>query len=59
MKYWRNETSVKGNINCEKYTINNKLYDKAEFKKKKKKITAHLDEEGGVRWPYTKFFIFH
>ena len=29
MKYGRNETPVNGNINCEKYTINNNLYGKA------------------------------
>ena len=29
MKYWRNETPVKSNINCKKYAINNNLYDKA------------------------------
>ena len=31
----KNESAVKGNINCEKYTKNNSLYDKAEifFKK--------------------------
>ena len=31
MKYWRNETPVKSNINPEKYPINNNFYDKAEI----------------------------
>ena len=31
MKYWRNETPVKSNINREKYAINNNFYDKAEI----------------------------
>ena len=35
MKYGRNETPVKSNINCEKYTINNNLYGKAEIFLKK------------------------
>ena len=38
MKYWQNETLVKSNINCEKYTKNINLHDKAEiFLKKSKK----------------------
>ena len=34
MKYWQNETLVKGKINCEKYRKNINLYDKAEIFKK-------------------------
>ena len=31
MKYWRNETPVKSNINREKYAVNNNFCDKAEI----------------------------
>ena len=35
MKYWRNKTPVKSNINFKKYAININLYDKAEIFLKK------------------------
>ena len=58
MKYWQNETPVKSNINCEKYTKNINIYDTAEIFKKitQKIITTHLDA-GGARWPRTNLFI--
>ena len=42
IKHWQNETLVKSNINCEKYTKNINLYDKAEiFFKISKKNNNH------------------
>ena len=60
-KALQNETLVKRNVNCKKYTTNINLYDKAWIflKKNLKKIiiiTTHLDAEG-VRWPRTKLFL--
>ena len=60
-KALQNETLVKRNVNCKKYTTNINLYDKAwiflkKNLKKKKIITTHLDAEV-VRWPRTKLFL--
>ena len=56
----RSEAALNGNINCEKYTINKSLHDKAQFFLKnnltKTKI-AHLDANGGAPCPHTKIFI--
>ena len=43
MKYRQNENPIKSNINCEKYTKDIKLYDKAEiiFLKKSQKYNNH------------------
>ena len=56
----RNETPIKSNINCEKYTIYNYVTKQKSFLKNLKKlITTHLHAEGGDgdHAPSISFFV--